>query len=151
MAPEQDSDEVVHAHDVFISYAHKDAEHDVTNARAIATWLEAEGYDVWWDRDLLRGNVQKQLVLKASKAKSVIALWSPNAEQSKYVFVECVLATANETLIPIIIDDQPLPHEWKHLLYIELTESADQYILTGCQSSFHDSQKCFDCFSGLFL
>jgi hypothetical protein len=37
--------------DIFISYAHDDAEH----ARQIADWLESEGYSVWWDRSLAAG------------------------------------------------------------------------------------------------
>lgn len=53
-------------------------------------------------------------------------LWSPYAEQSNYVFVECVRAAANETLVPLILDDQAPPSEREHLLGIKLTDFEAQ-------------------------
>ena len=40
------ADEVGRGYDVFLSYAHLDAEHDVANARQLARWLDSLGYDV---------------------------------------------------------------------------------------------------------
>jgi hypothetical protein len=43
--------------DVFISYAHadKEADSDRSPAQTLAGLLEAEGYSVWWDRQLIGG------------------------------------------------------------------------------------------------
>jgi hypothetical protein len=48
MAPVQDHDEVVHSHNIFISYAHMDAETnkphtDRPTAHRLGTWLEGQG------------------------------------------------------------------------------------------------------------
>ena len=102
------SDEhIIDAPDVFISYAHKDAEHDVANARMIGQWLEAEGYTVWWDRSMLFGDWQAQLKQKADKAQKVIVLWSPKAAASRVVYAECFIAAGNGTLAPVIIEPHP--------------------------------------------
>jgi hypothetical protein len=124
------SDEhIIDAPDVFISYAHKDAEHDVANARMIGQWLEAVGYAVWWDRSMLFGDWQAQLKQKADKAQKVIVLWSPNAAASRVVYAECFIAAGNGTLAPVIIEphpDHPLPESWKHFHYLKLTDFEAQ-------------------------
>ncbi len=78
-------DDISNARDVFISYAHGDNGHAVTDAAKIGAWLEKEGFDVWWDRHLMSGDWQKQLVLKAGASRTVIVLWSPAAAASKHV------------------------------------------------------------------
>ena len=51
--------------DIFISYS----KHDQAEARLLAAFLEAEGYKVWWDRNLLSGdNFRKEIMKALSKA-----------------------------------------------------------------------------------
>lgn len=115
------SGEIDHSHDVFVSYAHKDAEHDVANARQIANWLDGEGYDVWWDSRLRFGEVQAQLKQKVQNARHVIVLWSPQAAASKWVRQECSWALERGNLAPVIVEDHPLEPEWQRFLWLELT------------------------------
>ncbi len=122
-------DDVSRDYDVFLSYAHLDADHDVANARQLAGWLESEGYEVWWDRLLQFGNWQEQLKRKADSSRKVILLWSPRAAASKVVFAEGFLAAGNGTLCPIIIEDDPdhpLPKDWMHFQHLQLTDFEKQ-------------------------
>ena len=123
------SDDVARDYDVFLSYAHLDADHDVANARQLAGWLEAEGYKVWWDRHLLFGNWHEQLKQKAEASHKVVLLWSPRAAASKVVFAEAFIGAANHTLCPIIIEDHPdhpLPADWSHFQHLKLTDFEKQ-------------------------
>lgn len=100
-------------YDVFLSYAHLDAEHDVANARTIGQWLESLGYTVWWDRGLVPGDSwPKVLVAKVEAAKRMIVLWSANADKSQWVHTETALAFAKDKLVPLALDDHPFPEHW---------------------------------------
>ena len=124
MAQEED---IAHAHDVSISYAHVDADHDVANARAIANWLENEGYKVWWDRSLLAGDKWlKALVKNATCAKRVILLWSPQAAKRDWVMTEARIAAAEDKLVPLIIEEHPIPAELADVQFRKVTSFEDQ-------------------------
>ncbi|MBV9287980.1 MAG: TIR domain-containing protein [Hyphomicrobiales bacterium] len=86
--------------DVFISYE----KHDRDAARALAEDLTADGFSVWWDRDLLGGDdyvgrIDKELV----SAKSVIVLWSNDATKSRWVVGEAETAANSGKLVPVIL------------------------------------------------
>ena len=100
-------------YDVFLSYAHLDAEHDVANARTLGQWLDGLGYTVWWDRGLVPGDSwPKTLVAKVQAAKRVIVLWSAHADKSQWVHTETALAFAADKLVPLALDDHPFPEHW---------------------------------------
>jgi TIR domain-containing protein len=65
--------------DIFISYAKSD--HPL--ALKLSSFLESEGWTVWWDKnlgaaDLYRDEIMKQL----SAARAVITIWTPNSVKS---------------------------------------------------------------------
>jgi UDP-N-acetyl-D-mannosaminuronic acid transferase (WecB/TagA/CpsF family) len=45
--------------DVFLSYSKK----DFTEALAVASLLQAEGYSVWWDSNLLGGEDFRRVIM----------------------------------------------------------------------------------------
>jgi len=68
--------------DIFISYSK--ADHAL--ALKLSTFLEAEGWSVWWDKslaaaDLYRDEIMKQL----AAARAVITIWTPNSIRSDWV------------------------------------------------------------------
>ena len=101
------------AHDVFVSYAHADTDagSDRNPARTLAEILEAEGYSVWWDRQLLGGDDwSRQLEQMVRFSKRVIGLCSPRSIESKWCHGEMWLASNTPgKLIPVIIEDCKLP------------------------------------------
>ena len=88
--------------DVFISYSK--ADHAL--ALKLSTFLEAEGWSVWWDKslgaaDLYRDEIMKQL----ASARAVIAIWPPNSIRSDWVRAEAGTAKNEGKLIPVKTPD----------------------------------------------
>ena len=68
--------------DVFISYARK----DWAIAKALVDLLQAKGYAVWWDKDLIGGSgFREQIRERLMAAKVVLVIWSPDAIRSDWV------------------------------------------------------------------
>lgn len=101
----------VHQADVFISYSKSD--HAL--ALKLSTFLESEGWSVWWDKSLgaadhYRDEITKQLVA----ARAVITIWSPNSIKSDWVRAEAGRAKAEGKFITVktpelTYADIPLP------------------------------------------
>jgi hypothetical protein len=95
--------------DVFISYSSDER----ALADALAHDLEARGYDVWWDTDLVGGaSFRKQIATKLAEARSVIVIWSEKSVGSPWVLDEADQAAADEKLIPVLerkFDAKALP------------------------------------------
>jgi hypothetical protein len=96
--------------DVFISYSRGDA----GIAGVFARTLSAEGYDVWWDQRIPTGMTWREYIpQKISVAKSVVVLWSTNSSGSDWVKEEAGLARDNKKLLPVLIDESPVPFGFK--------------------------------------
>ena len=75
--------------DVFISYAKSSKE----TAARIATALEAERYDVWWDDVLPPHRAYAEVIQEQiGAARAVIVVWSKDAVASHWVGAEADLA-----------------------------------------------------------
>ena len=93
----EDRDNSKYGNDVFISYAHLDAEHPATNAKEIGEWLESLGYKVWWDREMVAGNnIPEVLIPKVIASRHVLVLWSKSADESDWVRTETDMALGLE-------------------------------------------------------
>jgi len=87
--------------DIFISYSKKDVKH----VRLFAAALEAEGYSVWWDKNLESGDDFSEVILKQLQlARAVIVLWTEHSINSTFVYAEAQYALHNDKLIPIAIN-----------------------------------------------
>ena len=101
--------------DIFISYSHKDRLY----AHAIAEMLVRNGYNVWWDVDLLPGQqFADEINSVIHKAKATIVLWSEYSISSKWVKAETTLALKQNSLIPVWLHkvDLPAPYNTLHTL-----------------------------------
>jgi hypothetical protein len=62
--------------DVFISYASEDR----TRAKKLAEALEAKGFSVWWDRNIIAGQTYDVVIERELEtATSVVVLWSKHS------------------------------------------------------------------------
>jgi hypothetical protein len=102
--------------DIFISYSKSD--HAL--ALKLSTFLESEGWTVWWDKSLgaadrYRDEIMKQL----AAARAVISIWTRNSIRSDWVRAEAGRAKAEGKLIPVkapdlTYSDIPLPFGEMH-------------------------------------
>lgn len=97
-------------HDIFLSYAKEDKQH----AQILATVLEKEGFDVWWDVEIPTGQTWDRVIEKAiTDAKCVVVLWTKNSIKSEWVNTEAAEGKSRNILIPIRIEDVEIPLAFK--------------------------------------
>lgn len=101
--------------DVFISYASDDRPRIEPLARA----LEAAGYSLWWDRNILAGSdFSREIERELDASRAVVVAWSTAAAASKWVRDEASAAREQGKLIPIVLEAsvQPLGFRQLHAL-----------------------------------
>ena len=91
---------------VFISYAREDRE----AVALLAKQLEAQGFAVWWDWQLVGGsNYRHAIQEELTKADKVIVVWSRHSVRSDFVIDEASAAKEAGKLVPIRIDGSAPP------------------------------------------
>jgi hypothetical protein len=109
--------------DVFLSFSSLDR--DGGWPARLARALAARGLNVWSSRHLAIGPAfQQQLDERLRESKATIALWSPRSADSAYVRQEADLALRLGTLIPVTIDDAPVPTGFETLQSTRLSDDA---------------------------
>ncbi|MEL6359975.1 MAG: TIR domain-containing protein [Pseudomonadota bacterium] len=89
------------SHDIFLSYSRTDR----ARAEKLAAALEAEGFSVWWDRNLVGGTAfSKETEAQLTAAKAVLVLWSNASIESHWVADEATVGRDKGNLVPIAID-----------------------------------------------
>ena len=98
--------------DVFVSYARDDQ----AKAQAIAKALEARGFDVWWDPELLPGESYANKIHGVLKsAKAVLVLWSTHSVERAWVLDEASMGRDRAALVPVLIDGAEPPIGFRQL------------------------------------
>ena len=96
--------------DIFISYARDDRD----KIERLRKTLEAQGWSVWWDRNLTGGGeFSKEIETELNAAKAVIVAWSKQGADSPWVRDEASLAKKQNKLFPIRLDQEPPPLGFK--------------------------------------
>ena len=81
--------------DVFISYASEDR----IRAKKLAEALEAKGFSVWWDRNIIAGQTYDEVIERELEtATSVVVLWSKHSVISEWVKSEAQVAVERKRL-----------------------------------------------------
>jgi TIR domain len=97
---------------VFISYSKQRPQ----PTRDLASFLEEEGFTVWWDTDLTAGEVFREVIdRELDAADAVIVIWTLQSVTSKWVIAEAEHADRDCKLIPVRTSDVepgriPKPH-----------------------------------------
>jgi tetratricopeptide (TPR) repeat protein len=92
--------------DIFISYARE----DLAWVEKLNRALEAQGYSVWWDRNLATGaRYLKETESQLREARATIVVWSKVSIDSHWVADEAALARDLGRLVPISKDSTMPP------------------------------------------
>jgi hypothetical protein len=102
--------------DIFISYSK--ARRAATET--LAEELQAQGFSVWWDADLVPGERYQEVInAELDRARAVIVIWTKDSIKSQWVYSEAQRAANRGVLITvrepdITPDDIPLPYNPYH-------------------------------------
>lgn len=92
--------------DIFISYSRADR----PRIEKLAAALEAEGFNVWWDRNLAAGShFTRETEARLNEAKAVLVCWSKPSIESMWVADEASVGRDKRILVPIAIDEVSPP------------------------------------------
>lgn len=115
---------------VFISYSHADKE----IAQNLASALNAQGVDLWWDNwEIQPGDslVAKIFESGLSRASHFLILLSPESVRSRWVREELDVATIRRIedlvrVIPVLIGDTEIPTSLRALQWVDLRTKFDE-------------------------
>ncbi|MFU7528834.1 TIR domain-containing protein [Qipengyuania sp. ASV99] len=108
--------------DIFISYSRADRD----RVAHIADALQAEGYEVWWDRDIRAGEEFDHVIDKAiKKSKAIVVVWSRHSISSRWVKEEAEDGVEADTLVPVTIDPITIPRGFRRIQAAELQDGGD--------------------------
>ena len=127
-------------HDIFLSYASEDR----ARASELASTLEKQGWNVWWDRTILPGKTFDRVIeSELNAATCVIVLWSKISVESQWVRAEAGDALNKGRLIPALLEDAEIPLvfrqiqaasllDWtgdpEHAGFIQLTRAITEFV-----------------------
>ncbi len=98
--------------DIFISYSRKDKPW----VKTLAATLVAEGYDVWWDPEILPGQDYETVIKEALETtKCVLTVWSKDSINSTWVKAESNKGLARNVFVPVLYHDVMPPMQFEHI------------------------------------
>jgi membrane-associated phospholipid phosphatase len=106
--------------DIFLSYKREDRD----RAQRIERALSAQGWDVFWDHELLPSNVPFRVALaqELEHARCVLVLWSHRSVESGWVLDEATQGQKGDKLVCARIDDVGMPFGFGQLHAADLIE-----------------------------
>jgi TIR domain-containing protein/PASTA domain-containing protein len=103
---------------VFISYSSTDRD----RARRLAEAVEAAGYSVWWDRQIVPGEMFDEAIETAlDQSACVVVIWSSASVKSEWVKTEAAEAAKRKVLVPVLLDSVTIPLEFRRIQAADLT------------------------------
>lgn len=104
---------------IFISYSSKDR----SLVENLASTLQQQGYDVWWDREITGGEQFDTTIEDALiNADCVIVVWSESSLQSGWVRAEAEEALKRKKLLPVLLHSVSPPLRFRQLHTIDLQD-----------------------------
>lgn len=101
----------------FLSYASEDR----ACAAAIASSLEAQGWSVWWDRNIAAGERFAEVIEKEIRGgRCIVVLWSSASVKKDWVRDEAAEGQSRGILIPVFVEPLPPPLGFRQLQAADL-------------------------------
>jgi TolB-like protein len=107
--------------DVFVSYSRRDK----ARVAPLVAAIESMGWSVWWDPAIVPGQeFDRQIDVELKQAAAVLAVWTPDSVDSRWVRGEAREAADRGVLVPVRFDDAKLPIDVRAFHTIELDDSG---------------------------
>ena len=108
--------------DVFVSYARRDK----ARVAPLVAAIEAQGWSVWWDPEIIPGQeFDRQIDAELKIAAAVLVVWTPNSVDSRWVRGEARDAAERGILVPVRLDGASLPIDVRAFHTIDFDDSAE--------------------------
>jgi len=92
--------------DVFVSYARSDK----ARVAPLVAAIEAKGWSVWWDPQIVPGQEFDRLIARElTAAAAVLVVWTPDSVTSRWVRGEAREGAERDILVPVRFDGASLP------------------------------------------
>lgn len=127
--------------DVFLSYASEDR----ARAAAIARGLEAQGWSVWWDRNIPAGERFAEVIEKEIRgARCIVVLWSSVSVKKDWVRDEAAEGQSRGILVPVFVEPLPPPLGFRQIQAADLSDWHDDPAEAGFQALCRDIAAILD-------
>jgi TolB-like protein/tetratricopeptide (TPR) repeat protein len=107
--------------DAFVSYSRRDK----ARVAPLVAAIESMGWSVWWDPAIVPGQeFDRQIDTELKQAAAVLAVWTPDSVDSRWVRGEAREAADRGVLVPVRFGDAKLPIDVRAFHTIELDDSG---------------------------
>ena len=105
--------------DIFVSYARADR----ARVAPLVAALEAQGFSVWWDPEIVGGQEFDALIARELEAaKAAVVVWTPTSVGSRWVRGEARFAADRGVLTPVQLDAPSLPLDFRAIHTIDFDD-----------------------------
>ena len=107
--------------DVFVSYSRRDR----ARVEPLVAAIEAGGWSVWWDPQILPGQeFDRQIDAELKIAAAVLVVWTPYSVDSRWVRGEARDAADRGILVPVRFEQARLPIDVRAIHTIDMDDST---------------------------
>ncbi len=104
--------------DIFVSYSRQDRK----RVAPLVDLLTAQGWSVWWDREINPGERFEELIdREITAARVVLVVWSRHSIPSRWVRNEALEAMDRDILVPVRLDEGKVPVAFRQSQAADLT------------------------------
>ena len=123
--------------DIFLSYASEDRE----LIEPLVAILEAEGWTLWWDRELIAGpGFAQKIQENLDQARCIVVAWSRHSVVSNWCRDEASEGIERNCLVPVVIDDVRPPLGFRSAQTVYLSGWPDDR--AGLDALFEGIRQC---------
>jgi hypothetical protein len=110
--------------DIFVSYSKADK----LFVAPIVSFLQSEGWTVWWDQRIDAGESWDEVIEREiHAAKCIVVVWTSRSIESRWVRTEANEGLTRNCLVPVALEKTEQPLAFRLIQRIDLTRWAEKF------------------------